>query len=330
MPSNPPLRIVFAGTPDFSANILNALIDAGHKVVAVYCQPDRRVGRGKKLAFGPVKSLAMEHDIPVEQPIKFDQTLNQDGDTPLAVLASYQADLMIVVAYGLLLPQAVLDQPRFGCVNIHASLLPRWRGAAPIQRAIEAGDQQTGITIMQMDKGLDTGNMLSKVSCNIEANDTGSTLHDKLMRLGSQSIIEFLDSYQHGKPSSLLPGEIQSAELATYAHKLSKDEAAVDWRLPAIQIERKIRAYNSWPVSFTQVNGQRLRIWGAELGESPVSANTIAGQVVSFDKSAISVACGDARSIRLTQLQADGSRAMPVSDLLNSKRQWFEDYPVLG
>jgi methionyl-tRNA formyltransferase len=322
---------VFAGTPDFSADILTALINADYQIVAAYCQPDRRVGRGKKLVFGPVKQLATENNIPVEQPIKFDQTTNQDGLTPLQVLEHYRADLMVVVAYGLILPQAVLDAPRYGCVNIHASILPRWRGAAPIQRAIEYGDQQTGITIMQMDKGLDTGNMLLKTTCAITSQDTGASLHDKLANIGSESIVKFLASYRDGLASELSPGEVQQDNLASYAHKLTKQEAAVDWSMPAKLIEQKIRAFNSWPVSFTHVDGHRLRIWQAEnienKGESePVS---VPGKVVSFDKHGIVVLCGDGELLRLLLLQADGSRAMAVADLLNSKRHWFELLPVL-
>ncbi|MCW8999861.1 MAG: methionyl-tRNA formyltransferase, partial [Kangiellaceae bacterium] len=258
--SNQQLKIIFAGTPEFAAVALKALLKQGHDVCAVYCQPDRPSGRGKKLIAGPVKKLALEHQIPVEQPINFKD--------PKAVerLASYQADLMIVVAYGLLLPLPVLETPKYGCVNIHGSILPRWRGAAPIHRAIEAGDKQTGITIMQMDQGLDTGNMLLKLNCEITENETGSSLHDKLADLGGKAINQFLAEFDPDNS-----GEKQDDSLANYAHKLSKQEACIDWSLSSAQILNKIRAFNAWPVSYTFVNGNRIRVWKADVSnlESP-------------------------------------------------------------
>lgn len=328
-----PLKIVFAGTPDFSASVLQSLLAQGHTICAVYCQPDRRVGRGKKLAFGPVKQLAVSHDIPVEQPTKFDETTDSEGLTALERLANYQADLMIVVAYGLILPSQVLKTPKFGCVNIHASLLPRWRGAAPIQRAIEAGDSLSGITIMQMDEGLDTGNMLLKLDCPITALDTGSTLHDRLTVAGSQGINQFLNSFVESEgESNLAPGEVQDASLACYAHKLSKAEAEINWADSAVSIERKIRAFNAWPVSFTQVGTQRIRVWQARVvdeSEYPETANITAGQILEISKTEIFVRCGTG-VLALQQLQADGSRAMTVAELLNSKKSWFIDNQHLG
>jgi len=332
MSSNQPLKIIFAGTPDFSASILQSLLSNGHDICAVYCQPDRRVGRGKKLALGPVKSLAVANKIPVEQPTKFNQEIDSDGLTALERLKKYQPDLMIVVAYGLILPKDVLAAPKYGCVNIHASLLPRWRGAAPIQRAIEQGDQQTGVTIMQMDEGLDTGNMLLKVECPINLNDTGSILHDRLADLGCQGIERFLNSFESQAGSSLSPGEEQQNERACYAHKLSKAEAEIDWNEDAAAIERKIRAFNAWPVSFTFVGSNRIRVWQASLVESDRSQTNSgsAGEIVEINKNHITIRCGDHNLLALQQLQADGSRAMSIAEMLNSKRHWFTENSCLG
>jgi len=344
-----PFNIVFAGTPDFSASLLASILSHAdksnaYKVSAVYCQPDRRVGRGKKVVFGPVKMLAAKLNIPIEQPIKFNQDLDNSGQTPAERLAAYKPDLMIVVAYGLILPENVLSIPQYGCINIHASLLPRWRGAAPIQRAIEHGDKTTGITIMQMDKGLDTGNMLSSHSCGISEQETGSTLHDRLAETGRRAIIGFLDSFSVSTGSSLSPGVQQNDQLASYAHKLVKSEAEIDWQQPAITIDRKIRAFNSWPVSFTHAGRNRLRVWQAVLSsateadcddeECTHNRNNKSvfppGKVIDFGKDGVRVQCGDGQSILLTRLQADGSRAMSAADLLNSKSQWFSDNPILG
>lgn len=312
-----PLRIIFAGTPDFAAVALQALISEGHQIVAAYCQPDRPSGRGKKLQPGPVKLLALENQIPVEQPLNF------KSPESIQILAGYQADLMIVVAYGLLLPRNVLDTPKYGCVNIHGSLLPRWRGAAPIQRAIEAGDQETGITIMQMDEGLDTGNMLLKKACQITAEETGSSLHDKLAGLGGQAINQYLAEFD---PSTT--GEQQDDSLAIYAHKLSKQEALIDWQQSAEQIFNRVRAFNAWPVSYTYVNNKRLRIWQAQVLTE--TSQQPAGKVIQFSKQGIDVVCGDGQLIRLLILQPDGSKAMDAAALLNSRRDWFESNPVFS
>ena len=329
------LNIVFAGTPDFSASVLESILANGHSVSAVYCQPDRRVGRGKKLAFGPVKSLAVENNIPVEQPLRFDQEMDNNGITATQKLASYAPDLLIVVAYGLILPQQVLTIAKFGCVNIHASLLPRWRGAAPIQRAIECGDKKTGITIMQMDKGLDTGNMLSVHYCDITSKETGATLHDRLAQVGATAINDFLKRLSKQSGSPLFPGEQQDNQQACYAHKLSKKEAEIDWRDSAAAIERKIRAFNSWPVCFTYVGKYRLRLWQSEIldGHSKKDPKADAiqpGRLVNFDKQGIQVECGDGKTLLLTQIQADGSRSMSAAELLNSKSQWFVNLAKLG
>lgn len=314
---NKPLKIIFAGTPEFAATALQSLIDAGHNICAVYCQPDRPSGRGKKLVAGPVKQLAQNYKIKVEQPLNFksEQTVQQ--------LDSYQADLMIVVAYGLLLPLNVLTTPKYGCINIHGSLLPRWRGAAPIHRAIESGDAETGITIMQMDEGLDTGNMLLKKSCLITKTETGSSLHDKLAEIGGETILQFLQDFN---PENT--GEKQDSSLATYAHKLSKQEAEINWSNDAEVIERKIRAFNAWPVCFTYVGDKRLRIWQAEITSN--KSVKPAGSIINLSKLAIEVVCGDQRTLLLKVLQPDGSKAMDCAALLNSRREWFENNPILG
>ena len=332
------LKIVFAGTPEFSAVILESLIEAGYRPQAVYCQPDRRLGRGKKLQFGAVKKLAVEQALSVQQPLKFDQSQNDQGQTAAQIMADYQPDLLIVVAYGLILPQEILDIPRFGCVNIHASLLPRWRGAAPIQRAIQSGDQQTGITIMQMDRGLDTGNILLKKTCLIEAQDTASDLHDRLAELGCQSILEFLSDFSSCQGSPRFPGEIQPTEGVSYAHKLEKAEAAIDWSMAAKDIEQQIRAFNPWPVCFTYVGQQRLRIWSAQViskqqltGEGiEVTDSMPVGKLLKVDKTGLVIVCGDAEALSITELQADGSRRMSVAEFLNAKSQWFETLPTLS
>jgi methionyl-tRNA formyltransferase len=315
--SNSSLKIIFAGTPDFAAVALQALLEQGHSICAVYCQPDRPSGRGKKLIAGPVKQLALEHQISVEQPLNFK---NKDD---LDRLVSYNADLMIVAAYGLLLPQSVLTTPKYGCINIHASLLPRWRGAAPIQRAIQAGDQETGITIMQMDEGLDTGNMLLKLSCPIDLTETGSALHDKLALLGGKAINQYLKDFNPD-----FCGDKQSSQLACYAHKLSKQEAEIDWSESAIVIERKIRAFNAWPVSFTHSKDKRIRVWQAVLTNNQSQQQP--GSIISLSSEGIEVACGDSKTLLIKHLQPDGAKAMSASDFLNSRRDWFENIDVLG
>ncbi|WP_444996227.1 methionyl-tRNA formyltransferase [Aliikangiella sp. IMCC44359] len=315
--NNHSLKIVFAGTPDFAAVALQAILEAGHQVMAVYCQPDRPSGRGKKLVAGPVKKLAEEKGLPVEQPLNFKET------SDIKRLSDYQADLMVVVAYGLLLPQSVLDTPKYGCLNIHGSLLPRWRGAAPIQRAIENGDSETGITIMQMDKGLDTGNMLLKVSCPIDKQETGSSLHDKLAQLGGQAINQYLATY-----SPEFCGEVQDDSLANYAHKLSKQEAQIDWSKDASDIERKVRALNAWPVCFTHAGNKRIRVWQVELTDN--HSTNAAGSVIAMSKHGIEVVCGDQKTLLLKELQPDGSKRMDAVALLNSRKDWFIENPVLG
>lgn len=244
------MRIVFAGTPDFAATALRALLATDHDLVAVYTQPDRPAGRGRKQQFGPVKQTSVDAGIPVYQPTSLKDDAEQQR------LRDLQPDVMVVAAYGLILPQAVLDIPRLGCLNIHASLLPRWRGAAPIHRAIEVGDAETGITIMQMAAGLDTGDMLLKLRTPIHDDDTGGSLHDRLADMGGKAIVEALAALD----SRGLTAEPQDDSLATYAHKLSKDEAHIDWQANAVDIARKVRAFNPWPGTDGELDGQRVRI----------------------------------------------------------------------
>jgi methionyl-tRNA formyltransferase len=302
-----PLKIIFAGTPDFAAEALKGLLGSEHQVVAVYTQPDRPAGRGRKLVLGPVKQLALTHGIPVRQPKSLKDKLEQ------TVLAESQADLMVVAAYGLLLPQTVLDTPRLGCINIHASILPRWRGAAPIQRAILAGDKQTGITIMQMEAGLDTGPMLYQLSCPIHADDTGGTLHDRLARLGAQALLETLPALAAG---TLTP-QPQDPNHANYANKLEKHESQIDWRQPAQKIALQVRAFNPWPVAQTDYAGKVMRIWqSAVLSENPGAAP---GAVVAAGKAGIDVATGQG-ILRIMRLQIPGKRAMTAREFLNAHR----------
>jgi methionyl-tRNA formyltransferase len=298
------LRIIFAGTPDFAANALSALIKSEHQVVAVYTQPDRPAGRGRKLRASPVKEVAVKNNIPVLQPDNLKETNTQD------TLRSFQADVMVVAAYGLILPQVVLDIPRLGCLNIHASLLPRWRGAAPIQRAIAAGDKESGITIMQMNAGLDTGDILQLTTCPITEKDNGGTLHDRLAEIGATSILEVLENLNSDK----IKTQAQDDSLATYAHKLDKQEALINWQHSAIEIERLIRAFNPWPVAFTYLNNKTLRIWQAQV--LPENSELKAGTVIYCDKQGIDISCGEG-TLRLLKLQPSGSKAMDVAAFMN-------------
>lgn len=309
------LRIVFAGTPDFAAEHLKALLDTPHQIVAVYTQPDRPAGRGQKLMPSPVKQLAVQHGLPVLQP----PTLrNSEAQAELAAL---KPDLMVVVAYGLILPQTVLDIPRLGCINSHASLLPRWRGAAPIQRAVEAGDADSGVTVMQMEAGLDTGPMLLKVSTPISAEDTGGSLHDRLARLGPPAVIDAIA----GLAAGTLKGEVQDDALATYAHKLNKDEAKLDWSLPAAELERRVRAFDPWPVCHTTLNGETLKVWAARLGAGKGEP----GKILEASRDGLLVGCGEG-SLLLTRVQLPGGKPLAFADLFNSRREQFAAGLVLG
>jgi methionyl-tRNA formyltransferase len=311
------LRVVFGGTPDFAAHHLDALIAAGCQLVGVFTQPDRPAGRGKKLTPSPVKELAQGHGLPVFQPASL-----KDPDAQ-RLLTDLAPDLFVVVAYGLLLPRAVLDIPRHGCINVHASLLPRWRGAAPIQRAIEAGDSLTGITIMGMDVGLDTGDMLRKVSCPIAADDTGGSLHDKLAALGPPALLATIADIARGETHP----EKQDDSLATYAAKISKQEAEIDWRGDAIVIDRRIRAFNPFPVAYTLLAGESLRIWRA----APVTTEHSAapGTLLAVDDDSVTLACGHG-ALRLLEVQLPGKKRMPMAELLRGNPRLFAPGQRLG
>jgi methionyl-tRNA formyltransferase len=303
-----PLRLVFAGTPEFAARHLQALLDAGHPVIAVYTQPDRPAGRGHKLMPSPVKLLAQQHGLPVLQPATLRDPAAQ------AELAELQPDLLLVVAYGLILPQAVLDIPPLGCINSHASLLPRWRGAAPIQRAIEAGDEQSGVTLMQMEAGLDTGPMLRKVTTPISAEDNAASLHDRLALLGARAMAEAIGPLALGT----LAGQQQDDTLATYAHKLNKEEARINWQRPAVELERQIRAFFPWPVSHALLAGETLKVLNACPGEGTGAPGTI----LQASKQGLTVACGSG-ALCLTRLQLPGGKPLAFADLLNSRQEQF-------
>jgi len=317
-----PLRIVFAGTPEFAAEHLKALLASPYEIVAVYTQPDRPAGRGQKLMPSPVKQLALENNIVVLQP----PTLrNADAQAELAAL---KPDLLVVVAYGLILPQAVLDIPRLGCINSHASLLPRWRGAAPIQRAVEAGDAESGVTVMRMEAGLDTGPMLLKVTTPITGQDTGGSLHDRPAEMGPPAVIQAIA----GLAAGTLEGEGQDDSLATYAHKLNKDEARIDWSRPAVELERQIRAFNPWPICHSTLHGETLKVLEVKLdhevsySESMIYVN---GAITHVSKEGLVVACGSGH-LCLTRLQLPGGKALNFSDLFNSRREKFAVGIVLG
>ncbi|MGI9275738.1 MAG: methionyl-tRNA formyltransferase [Endozoicomonas sp.] len=307
-------RIVFAGTPEFASAHLQAVLDSGHEVIAAYTQPDRPAGRGQKLKPSPVKELALQHDIPVFQPksLKTEEAQKE--------LAELKPDLMIVVAYGLILPQVVLDIPTHGCVNVHGSILPRWRGAAPIQRAIAAGDKESGVTIMQMDAGLDTGDMLIKACCPIHDTDTCSDLHDRLIEVGQPALVEAINAIAE---QSITPVQ-QDDDCACYAHKLSKEEAQIDWSKPAQELDCMVRGFNPWPVATTSLNVDSdevsIRVWEARAVD--LESNEAPGTLIKADKKGLDIACASG-ILRLSKVQMPGSRAMSVSDLLNSRREMF-------
>ena len=314
-----PLNIIFAGTPDFAAKHLAALIQSEHNIVAVYCPPDKPAGRGKKLTACATKQLATEHSLPVEQPINFKETQAQE------ILAQYNADVMVVVAYGLLLPEVILNTPKLGCINVHGSLLPKWRGAAPIQRSVEAGDAVTGVTIMQMDKGLDTGAMLLKAECAIEGNDTSATIYEKLAVLGPEALLDTLAMMAKTDFNSKEQAQVQDNELATYAQKLDKAEAELNWQLDAQQLSRKVRAYIPWPVAqftYQEENSKqhRIRIWQAKAENSNHSQAN--GTILSADKTGILVATSSG-ALRLLELQLPGKKPLAVADILNGRADWF-------
>lgn len=293
------MDLIFAGTPVFAARALEALIEAGHTIKLVLTQPDRPAGRGMQLQASAVKQVALQHGIPVYQPEKLRDPATHE---PLRAIT---ADCMVVAAYGIILPQAVLDMPRLGCLNIHASLLPRWRGAAPIQRAIEAGDSRTGTTIMQMDAGLDTGAMLLKESLSIQPDDTAATLHDKLAEQGAELIVRALEGY-----AGLTP-QPQPDEGATYAAKITKAEALIDWSLPAEEIERRIRAFDPFPGAVTECQGAQVKVWRAAV----LAGDAAPGTVLVADAQQLVIACGE-QALSLLIVQKPGSKRLHISDFL--------------
>jgi methionyl-tRNA formyltransferase len=314
------LRLVFAGTPEFAAVHLDGLVEAGYLPVAVYTQPDRPAGRGKKLTASPVKARALEAGLPVLQPSSL-----KSADAR-AQLASLRPDLLIVVAYGLILPQPVLDTPSRGCINVHASLLPKWRGAAPIQRAIEAGDSETGITIMQMDAGLDTGPMLASAVVPIGPRMTAGELHDALADAGVPLLLEVLDDLDRAQAAA----QGQDDRLASYASKITRDEARLDWNRPADALQRQVRAFNPFPVCWTELGQQRIKIWeayarasaGADSGEGAARDNAAPGTLLHADDDGLKVACGDG-VLQLTRIQLPGGKALPVAELLRARQALF-------
>lgn len=308
---NSKLNIVFAGTPDFAEVILAALLKSQHHVMAVYTQPDRSAGRGQKLQMSPVKRLAAHYDIPVHQPLSL-----QEGDVQQQV-ADYNPDIMIVVAYGLILPKAVLSTPKLGCLNVHASLLPRWRGAAPIQHAILAGDKQTGVGLVQMEESLDSGPVFAEATCEIRADDTSQTLHDRLAILGAQLLIENISKIASGN----IFAHPQDSSASTYATKIKKSDAAIQWQLPAVNLERQIRAFCPWPISFSELDGQTIRIWQAKVVDIG-NVTQPPGTIVQINKNGIDVATGSA-CLRVSRLQLPNKKPLPVSDILNAYADLF-------
>lgn len=330
------LNIVFAGTPPFAAEVLTALLQSKHRVIAVLTQPDRPQGRGQKMAASPVKTRALEHNIPVLQPVSLKDPIEQQA------LRELKPDIMIVVAYGLLLPQAVLDIPKHGCINVHASLLPRWRGAAPIQHALLAGDATTGITIMQMDKGLDTGDILNVAPYTIKDQDTAETLHDHLAVLGTEALLKTLEDLEAGK----LSPQKQDNALANYAGKIQKQDAKILWQTEsAEQIARKVRAFNPWPIAFFDIQGERVRVFAAEvLSQSTVPVTItvapivssvnhsdspiIPGTILQISANGIDVATLEG-TLRLLTLQLPGRKVLPVKDILHAHQILFTKGLVL-
>ena len=305
------MKIIFAGTPAFAAAHLQSIIDHGqHQVVAVYTQPDRPAGRGKKLTASAVKLLANQFNLPLFQPSSLKTLPDQHQ------LASHGADLMVVVAYGLILPQAVLDIPRLGCINVHASLLPRWRGAAPIQRAIEAGDSKTGVTIMQMDAGLDTGAIVSTASCDIAADETSDSLYQKLANMGGPALLSALNKIESG----VVVAAQQDDQQSTYASKIDKSEALIDWSQSAIAVARKIRAFNPFPAAYTRLEGSRVKVWAAKVEHAVATDNP--GTIINSSADGLLVQCGSGRLL-ITEIQLAGKSRMPVSEILKSRAQLF-------
>jgi len=305
-------KIIFAGTPEFATPSLQALIDSKHELCAVYTQPDRPSGRGQKPTQSPIKNLALKHEFPIYQPRNFNE------EAEIELLSSLNADLMIVVAYGIILPSRILTTPTLGCINVHASLLPHWRGAAPIQYAIRAGDKETGITIMQLDEGMDTGPILNHISCPIHADDTAQSLHDRLAPLGAEALLIALEDLEQGKTQP----KPQDNRQASYAAKLNKSDAHIDWHQDADKIERMIRAYNPWPIAYSEMDGEIVRIWQAKLREE--TTDKPPGTIISASKQGIAVATGKG-TLSLSHIQLPGAKVLQVGDILNARRELFAE-----
>ncbi len=311
------LTIIFAGTPPFAATHLNALLEKNYSICAVYTQPDRPAGRGRHPQPSAVKQLAQAHKLPTYQPSTLTSPETQQE------LRALKADVMVVVAYGLLLPPAALGIPHHGCINVHASLLPRWRGAAPIQYAILNGDNMSGVTTMSMEAGLDTGPMLQQANYALSPTETSQSLHDKLAQLGPEVLIETLEALRHDKLTPVSQDHAQS----TYAPKIKKQQAKIDWSLSAHELDRQIRAFNPWPVAYTQVQGERLRLWAATPLDIPHGKSP--GTIVDAKQDKLCIACGDGL-LALEKLQLPGKKTMHTRDILNAKQSLFTPGTVLG
>ncbi|EPE37481.1 methionyl-tRNA formyltransferase [Candidatus Photodesmus katoptron] len=306
-----PLKIIFAGTPTFATHHLISLLSSENKIIAVYTKPDRPSGRGQKITINPIKNIALKHNIPVYQPEDFKSEQNRKQ------IISLNADLIVVVAYGLLLPKVILDSPKFGCINVHSSILPLWRGAAPIQRSILSGDKKTGISIIKIDTGLDTGDILRTATLPIKPNDTSASMHEKLARLGSKTLLDFL---KNTNIDNVFPQK-QNDKLACYAQKLNKQEAKINWNHDAEYIERSIRAFNPWPVSYFNNNHCSIKVWKSSAVKR--HTNKPAGTIVQSDKTGIYVATGNGTLV-LELLQIPNRKIMKVEDILNSRADWFK------
>jgi methionyl-tRNA formyltransferase len=312
------VRVIFAGTPDFAATHLQAILnDDRYQLVAIYTQPDRPAGRGKKITQSPVKKLALANNIQLEQPSSLVDL------TALETLVRFNADVLVVVAYGLILPQAVLDIPRLGCINVHGSILPKWRGAAPIQRAIEAGDKESGVTVMQMDAGLDTGPMLTTSRCAIDDNETSASLYPKLANLGAQALISTLEKLRSGTAV----GIAQDSTQGSYANKITKEESLIDWSASATEIERRVRAFNPFPAAYSLVNGQRVKVWLASADSRDYPG--VPGEILSADDDGLLVQCGGG-ALLISTIQLAGKSKMCVAEVLKSKASIFSPGNRLG
>lgn len=309
-------KIIFAGTPEFALPSLQALLNSRHTILAVYTQPDRPAGRGQNVTASSVKMLAQQYHLPIEQPATLSNPKVQQK------ILDYHPDIMVVVAYGLILPESILKIPHYGCLNVHASLLPHWRGAAPIQRAILAGDTETGVTIMQMAKGLDTGSMLSQLSYSLGPRDNARIVHDQIAKLGAEALLSVIDRLNTVE----LQPKTQNELNASYAHKITKNEAKINWSQSAFEIDRLVRAFNPWPVAFTELANMQIRIWQAEPIKS--EQNTNVGAIVHADANGIDVACGNG-ILRLQQLQFPGGKPLSARDIINAGKlavgQVFQD-----